>query len=368
MSVEAISWALNLAPVPADRGGQPSSACKFVLVGLANHAGPDGTCAFPAVRTLMRYTDLSERTVRTCLGRLEAEGLIRSCDPAVVAARIKRADRRPKGWDLDLSLIRADLTEDDIAALEYQFPGLAARVAAAQPDYDCHSDGVRSPHPGPDAPDAPVDNVCVGVQLPHPDTGTGCNERAGGVQSVRPRGAAVAPEPYMEPPREPAAPSRAREAPHAADAPGGGGHAGEYFAALGTSWRLTAAQCARLAPAVTAALDAGWTPQALAAFTGASTDRVRSPYAVLAARLSPAALPAPHARSARPPWCGECDEVTRMLGFDGDAPWPCPRCKPQLAATRRTTPAETAVLAHARPGSVPARRHRVLLPAQTGTP
>jgi hypothetical protein len=45
MSVEAISWALNLAPVPADRGGQPSSACKFVLVGLANHAGPGGTAA-----------------------------------------------------------------------------------------------------------------------------------------------------------------------------------------------------------------------------------------------------------------------------------------------------------------------------------
>ena len=46
MSVEAISWALNLAPVPADRRGQPSSACKFVLVGLANHAGPDGSGAF----------------------------------------------------------------------------------------------------------------------------------------------------------------------------------------------------------------------------------------------------------------------------------------------------------------------------------
>ena len=49
MSVEAISWALNLAPVPADRGGQPSSACKFVLVGLANHAGPGGAGAFPSV-------------------------------------------------------------------------------------------------------------------------------------------------------------------------------------------------------------------------------------------------------------------------------------------------------------------------------
>jgi len=82
--VEAISWALNLAPVPADRGGQPSSACKFVLVGLANHVGPDG-CAFPAARMPMRYTGLSERTVRACLGRLEAAGLIRPCDPAVVA-------------------------------------------------------------------------------------------------------------------------------------------------------------------------------------------------------------------------------------------------------------------------------------------
>ena len=81
MSVEAISWALNLAPVPADRGGQPSSACKFVLVGLANHAGPDGTGAFPSVATLVRYTGLSERTVRTCLDRLAAEGIISPCDP-----------------------------------------------------------------------------------------------------------------------------------------------------------------------------------------------------------------------------------------------------------------------------------------------
>ena len=76
MSVEAISWALNLAPVPADRGGQPSSACKFVLAGLANHAGPDGTGAFPSVATLVRYTGLSERTVRTCLDRLRAAGSI----------------------------------------------------------------------------------------------------------------------------------------------------------------------------------------------------------------------------------------------------------------------------------------------------
>ena len=103
MSVEAISWALNLAPAPADRGGQPSSASKFVLVGLANHAGPDGMGAFPSVGTLVRYTGLAERTVRTCLDRLAAEGIISPCDPGIVAARIKRADRRPQGWDLNLT-------------------------------------------------------------------------------------------------------------------------------------------------------------------------------------------------------------------------------------------------------------------------
>jgi Helix-turn-helix domain len=77
VSVEAICWALNLAPVPAGRGGQPSSACKFVLVGLANHAGPGGTGAFPSAATLVRYSGLSERTVCTCLDRLEAGGIIR---------------------------------------------------------------------------------------------------------------------------------------------------------------------------------------------------------------------------------------------------------------------------------------------------
>ena len=42
----------------------------------------------------------------TCLDRLAAEGIIAPCDPGIAAARIKHADRRPQGQDLDLSLIR----------------------------------------------------------------------------------------------------------------------------------------------------------------------------------------------------------------------------------------------------------------------
>jgi Helix-turn-helix domain len=307
VSVEAISWALNLAPVPVDRGGQPSSACKFVLVGLANHAGPDGTGAFPSVATLVRYTGLSERTVRTCLDRLAAEGIIASCDPDIIAARIKRADRRPQGWDLNLSLVRDDLADAAVAVLEHQFPGLGSRLTAAgQPGADGQADEVQSPHPVATGSE-PVDNSPDGVQRLHP-------------------------EPYREPPNEPsAAPARARKARPGGDRAFGGGPVGEFFDGLGDAWPLTAAQRDKILPAVEAALDAGWAPRELAAFTGSNTGGLRNPYAVLTARLSPAELPMPPGQRSRPPWCGECDECTRMLGFDGDAPRPCPRCKPMAA-------------------------------------
>jgi len=71
----------------------------------------------PQRRTLVRYTDLSERTARTALDRLEAEGIIRPCDPAIVAAKIKRADQRPQGWDLAMHLVRDDLDDEDLAVL-----------------------------------------------------------------------------------------------------------------------------------------------------------------------------------------------------------------------------------------------------------
>lgn len=93
MSVEAIAWVLNHAPVE-------SPVSKLVLVALANHAHPDGSAAFPSVNTICRYTCLSERSVRQHLDNLERRGVIRRCDPKIVAAYIKRADRRPIGYDI----------------------------------------------------------------------------------------------------------------------------------------------------------------------------------------------------------------------------------------------------------------------------
>jgi hypothetical protein len=347
MSVEAISWALNLAPVPRDRGGKRNPACKAVLVGLANHADPDGTAAFPSIRTLVRYTDLSKRTVVTALDRLEAEGIISPCDPAIIAAKIKRADRRPQGWDLAVHLVRNDLDDDDLAALETQFPGLTARVyAIREASSGRPGSGVQPIRP---ATATAVDNVAHEMQLLHLVQGTGCNQCTDGVQPFPGRGVVAAPEPSIEPSREPpAAPACARKRPGPVENPdrAAAEQTAGFYAALGPQWPLTGRQRNRLAPAVAAAIAAGWEPRALAGFVGANTNGVRSPYAVLAARLSPAELPVPPtARHRRSPWCGDpsCDPATRFLldenGYPGTIDGravPCPRCG-SPAARQRTS-------------------------------
>jgi hypothetical protein len=100
MSIEAIRWALNTAPIPRNR--RDASSLAVVLIGLANHADPDGRNAFPSLATLARYTRLSERSIRYALRALEDLKLIENSDPEIVAAYVKRADRRPNGYDLAL--------------------------------------------------------------------------------------------------------------------------------------------------------------------------------------------------------------------------------------------------------------------------
>ena len=184
-------------------------------------------------------------------------------------------------------MVRGDLAAADIGVLEHQFPGLGARLdSTGQAGPDAASHRVQPSHPDPRSGE-PVDNPDDWVQQLHPAPGTGCNQRTTGVQPAQLRGAAVAPEPYKEPSRNRAA--AARETPPAAR----GGSAAEYFAALGDRWQLTGRQRARLIPAVTAALDAGWMPHALAAFTGAEHHRGTEPLrgarrAALTRRAAPA--------------------------------------------------------------------------------
>jgi len=153
MSVEAITWALNDAAIPADR--RDASSLAIVLVGLANHADPQGRNAFPAVATLVRYTRLSPRSVQYALRALEDLRLIARSDPDIVAAYLKRADRRPNGWDLAI-----------------------------------HSSIHRVVHSREN-----------GAQPVHPEPADGVQTRPDGVQTTTSRGARTAPEPSLNRPR-----------------------------------------------------------------------------------------------------------------------------------------------------------------------
>lgn len=91
MSLTAMVWALKTAQV-----SDPHA--KLVLIALADHAGDDGTNAWPSQKTMAEYAGASDRTVRRKLEELEEDGWIRRGDQTIVAHL--RGDRRPVVWDL----------------------------------------------------------------------------------------------------------------------------------------------------------------------------------------------------------------------------------------------------------------------------
>jgi hypothetical protein len=91
MSVEAITWVLNGA-----LGVKPHFVST--LLGLANHAGPDGRGAYPSQAKLAVYTRKSVRAVRKDLAEMERAGLIRRGDQRLVEHL--PPDRRPVVYDL----------------------------------------------------------------------------------------------------------------------------------------------------------------------------------------------------------------------------------------------------------------------------
>lgn len=166
MSIEAIHWVLTTAPIP--RQQRDASTLTIVLIGLANHASPDGTNAFPSIATLTHYTRLSTRSVQYSLRKLEHLGLITPADPDIVAAHIHRADRRPQGWDLALHR------------------------------HDTPHDGPAHTH----RPGHPTDPAVIHsrTQAVHPARSHGVQPTPNGVHPATSRGAPTAPEPSLNRP------------------------------------------------------------------------------------------------------------------------------------------------------------------------
>lgn len=106
MSSVTLAWALTdegLYDLP--------SPIRFVLVALCDHANPDGRNAFPSVDRLCKMTGLSPRTVQNALRSLEERGLIEPGDDGIVAAHIKRGDRRPRNYTVRMDRARSGAQE-----------------------------------------------------------------------------------------------------------------------------------------------------------------------------------------------------------------------------------------------------------------
>lgn len=106
MSIEATSWALNVQC--------PNPTAKLVLIGLANHAHADGTCAWPSVETLAHYAGCNRRTAQRNLRVLADAGLIVEDSPDHPSWQAIDPRRRPTPYRLIMG--RQNATPDDHGA------------------------------------------------------------------------------------------------------------------------------------------------------------------------------------------------------------------------------------------------------------
>lgn len=136
MSIEAVHWALDV-PV--------SGNAKVILIGVANHAKPDGTNSYPSLNTLAEYAFCDRATVRRNLRKLESDGWI------------TRAGEGPRGqarWSLNYDRKSRTVpppegvAECDGGVTYGVANGVASGVAPVPPEPTTETDKQQTPSRG----------------------------------------------------------------------------------------------------------------------------------------------------------------------------------------------------------------------------
>lgn len=143
-----MQWAINSAP-------STSTVERLILIKLAEHANPDGTDSFPAIRTIAKTAHCDRRTVQRHVAALEQRGLIAKGNQA--AAQHIRPDRRPTVWDL---LIPRSWFSDDQwrgMQLDRDRRGLPPLSEASRPDLPA-PDGAATTDTATSYPQVPTGN------------------------------------------------------------------------------------------------------------------------------------------------------------------------------------------------------------------
>lgn len=106
-----------------------------------------------------------------------------------------------------------------------------------------------------------------------------------------------------------------------------------FLASLPARLRPAQRDIDRLAPKVELLLSNGVTAGELLRRLTAGVDSAHSPAKALLRRLENLPLPKGVQPPDRPPWCGGCDEKTRLLEKpDTGLPYRCPQCNPRAVS------------------------------------
>jgi DNA-binding transcriptional ArsR family regulator len=116
VSTEAVTWAMDHAPMLRTEKGKPDTTARHVLQVLAEHASPAGTDAHPSVLRIQYRTGYDRATVQRALRRLEKGGLI---------AKDGTRESRTR-WKLALELRRPITDWSDLEREEDVFRAAAA--------------------------------------------------------------------------------------------------------------------------------------------------------------------------------------------------------------------------------------------------
>lgn len=101
MSIDAMKWALQEAPIPHS---QTHIRDRLVLVYLADRHNPDTEACWPSVGRIARDLGVSEPTVRNAIRELNDLGLISPASQHWVESYPK--GRRPNVWQLHMDRVR----------------------------------------------------------------------------------------------------------------------------------------------------------------------------------------------------------------------------------------------------------------------
>ncbi|MCD7440286.1 helix-turn-helix domain-containing protein [Streptomyces lincolnensis] len=145
MSTEAVSWAMDDAPMLRTEKNRPDSTARHVLQVLGEHARPDGSNAHPSNLRIQYRTGYDERTVQRALRRLEAGGLIRK--QGTVNGRTKwKLQMHLRRPEFDWAELEAEAEDAKKQAAERQRRARAKRVTHSEPVTVTHGESVTVTH------------------------------------------------------------------------------------------------------------------------------------------------------------------------------------------------------------------------------